>query len=123
MSRSATSVLVFAIYLFALGGILVVAPNTLLAVFAFQLTSEVWIRVVGMLVLILGFYYLQAARHDLRPLILATVYGRTAVLMFFIAFVLLDLAPPVLIVFGAVDFAGAVWTALCRRADRRRGNP
>ena len=115
MSKSATSVFVFALYLFVIGLTLLVVPNLLLGLFGIPETGEVWIRVVGTVVTILGYYYLQAARNELTAFFRATVYGRTAVLVFFIAFVVLKLAPPALILFGAIDAAGAMWTALCLR--------
>jgi hypothetical protein len=117
MTKAARSVFVFALYLFVLGGVLVVVPNALLELFRIPPTSEVWIRVVGMLVLILGLYYAGAARRELREFFAFTVWGRGTVLVFFAAFVLLGLAPPVLILFGAVDAAAACWTALALRSD------
>lgn len=39
------------------------------------------------------------------------------VLLFFIAFVIAGLAPPILILFGVIDFAAAMWTLLAIRAD------
>ena len=117
MSKSANSVSVFALYLFVLGLTLLVVPNLLLSLFSIPETGEVWIRVVGMLVAILSYYYLQAARNELKAFFRATVFGRSSVLVFFIAFVLLNLAPPILIVFGAIDAGGATWTALCLRAE------
>ncbi len=65
MSNSARSVLVFGIYLAVLGLVLLTVPNFLLVVFTLPSTNEVWIRVVGMLVLFLGFYYSQAARKEM----------------------------------------------------------
>jgi hypothetical protein len=110
-------VFVFAVYLYVLGAVLVVMPNTLLRVFTVPATSEVWIRVVGMLVLILGFYYSQTARKGLDDFFGLTVIGRTAVLLFFIAFVIAGFAPPVLILFGVIDFAAAMWTAFALRSQ------
>ncbi len=117
MSKSATSVFVFAVYLYALGLVLVVVPNLLLGLFGIPKTDEVWVRVVGMLVLILGYYYSQAARMGLSDFFRLTVVGRTAVLLFFIAFVLAGFAPPVLILFGVIDFAAAMWTALALKGE------
>jgi hypothetical protein len=51
----------------------------------------VWIRVLGTIIAILGFYYLFAARHEMKDLFWMTVWGRPAVIVFFTAFVLLDL--------------------------------
>ena len=107
----------FSIYLYVLGFVLVVLPNLLLSVFRFPETNEVWVRVVGMLVVILGFYYSTAARNELAPFLRATVYGRIAVLLFFIAFVLLGFAPPVLVLFGVIDAAAAIWTGVALRAE------
>jgi len=117
MSKSATSVKVFAGYLLLLGLALVLSPNTLLRAFRMAPTGEVWIRVVGMLVLVLAFYYWNAARNELRSFFRWTVAARTSVLLFFIAFVVADLASPMLILFGVIDLAGAAWTALALRGE------
>ena len=65
MSKSAQSLFVFSIYQFILGLILLVLPNVLLNLFFLPETNEVWIRVVGMLVLILGFYDFQASKNEM----------------------------------------------------------
>jgi hypothetical protein len=118
MSKSATSVFVFALYLLVIGVVLVVIPNMFLAVFGQPETGEVWIRVLGAVVAILGFYYLQAARNDLTAFFRATVFGRCAALVFFTAFVVLGFAPPILILFGAIDAMGGLWTAMSLKADQ-----
>ena len=119
MSRSAVSILVFAIYLFGMGVILLIVPNVLLSLLSVPETSEVWVRVVGMLALVLGFYYATAARNELTPFFRATVYGRTSVLFFFVGFVVLEMAQPIFILFGAIDVAVAAWTAICLRSDSK----
>lgn len=118
MSNSARSVFVFGLYLLVLGIVLLVAPNFLLGMFFLPSTSEVWIRVVGMLVLLLGFYYTQAARKEMTDFFRWTVYVRSTVIVFFTVFVLLGLASPPLILFGAVDLLGAVWTGLALRPPK-----
>ena len=118
MSRSARSVLAFAVYLFGLGLVLLVAPNVLLQLFGVPVTGEVWIRVVGMLVLFLGFYYSRAASREMTEFFRWTVFVRSTVIVFFTAFVLLGFVSPVLILFGAVDLLGAVWTGLALRSQR-----
>ena len=117
MSKAAMSVQVFAGYLLLLGLVLVLSPNTLLRAFRMAPTGEVWIRVVGMLVLVLAFYYWNAAHAGLTGFFGWTVAARTSVLLFFIAFVVAGYAPPTLILFGIVDVAGAVWTALALRGE------
>ena len=117
MTKSAQSLFFFALYLFGLGTVLLVAPNWLLGLFDIAPTTEVWIRVVGMLVLFLGVYYVSAARANFLPILEASVRVRVAVPLFFGAFVALGWAAPALLLFGGVDLAGAVWTFLTLRSE------
>lgn len=66
MSKSAFSVKAFGIYLLVLGVGLAFAPNLLLSAFGMPVTSEVWIRVVGVLVFNIGIYYIYAARCEAK---------------------------------------------------------
>ena len=112
----ATSMLIWAVYLLGLGVILVAVPNALLLLFGFDPTEEVWIRVVGVLVLILAYYSLRAAQTDNRTYMEWTVTARAVVPVFFIGFVVLGMAEPMLIAFGFIDLAGAVPTRRALRA-------
>jgi hypothetical protein len=80
MSRAATSVFVFGIYLAAVGAIFLVAPNLLLGVLGFPPTNEVWIRVAGVLVLILAYYFIQSARRGTTGFFRWTVHVRFTVI-------------------------------------------
>ena len=116
MSQPAKSMFVFGIYLVALGAIVLIAPNLLLSLFGVPATSEVWIRIVGTLVLYLAFYYIQAARKGLTDFMRWTIYTRSSLIVFLAAFALLGFAPPVLVLFGVIDLLGAIWTAMTLRA-------
>ena len=118
MSKSARSVFVFGLYLVVLGIVLLVAPNFLLGIFFLPSTTEVWVRVTGMLVLFLGFYYAQAVRKELTDFFRWTMYPRSTVILFFAAFVLLGFAKPPLIMFGVVDLLGVIWTGLALRHSK-----
>jgi hypothetical protein len=118
MSAAARSVLVFGVYLVFLGVTLVVAPNLLLTIFTFPPTGEVWIRVAGVLTLCIASYYVMAARHGLAAFFAWTVAVRAGVLAFFVLFAVLRLAQPALVLFGLVDLAGAVWTAVALRSAK-----
>ena len=112
MSRAAKSLFVFGIYLCGLGLLLLLVPNLLLRVFGVPPTNEVWIRINGMLVLCLSFYYVRAARNELTTFIRWTVWTRIAVIFYFAAFVLLVSAPKALLLFGLIDLLAAIWTWL-----------
>lgn len=118
MSKAAFSVKAFGIYLLVLGLGLALAPNALLSVFAMPRTEEVWLRVVGVLVFNIGIYYWFAAKGNAVEVFRASVYTRVLVLASFACFVAAGLASPVLVLFGAADFAGAVWTHFALKAER-----
>ena len=110
MSRAAKSLFIFGIYLCGLGLVLLLVPNLILHVFRVPPTNEVWIRINGMFLLCLSFYYIQTARHELTIFIRWTVWTRVAVIFFFAAFVLLVSAPKALLLFGLIDLLAAIWT-------------
>ena len=117
MSKAAKSLFVFGIYLCGLGLILLLAPNLLLHAFGARPTDEVWIRINGMFVLCLSFYYVQAAHNELTRFIRWTIWTRVAVIVYFAAFVLLVAAPRALLLFGLIDLLSSMWTWLALKKD------
>jgi hypothetical protein len=117
LSAPAKSVFVFGVYLLLLGALLMLAPNFLLGLFRIAPTSEVWVRVAGMLVLVIGAYYVLAALAGLLVFMRWTVALRMCVLLFLSALALTGLGPMVLILFGLVDLLGAAWTAWALRRN------
>lgn len=118
MSHAAFTIKAFAVYLGALGASLVFAPNLMLALFGFAPTSEVWIRVLGVVVFNLGWYYWYAAVSEARPFFAASVATRVFALIAFTGLVVAGFAPPMLALFGVIDAAGGAWTWLALRKDR-----
>lgn len=117
MTSPAQTIRVFGVYLLLLSALLLVAPNVLLQSVGAPPALDVWVRVVGMLASFLGYYYLRAAAAGLREFFAWTVGVRLSVPVFFAAFVALGYAPPVLLLFAAIDAAAAVWTwSALRRA-------
>ena len=118
MSNPAKSVFVHGIYLAISGLTLITVPNLLFGLLGIPATGEVWVRVVGVLTLILGFYFVQAARKEVTEFMRWTVYARLTFMSFCIVFVLLNFIGPVLLLFGLLDLLGAVWTALALRSAK-----
>jgi hypothetical protein len=110
----------FSCYLLLFGAALLLVPNILLGFFNILPTSEVWIRIVGMLVIFLGVYYIVAASSELRPFMAWSVRLRASVTLFFGAFVIAGLAPPVLLLIAAIDLVGALWTWSALRKEAFR---
>jgi len=119
MSKAAFSTKVFAVYLFVLGAALVLTPNFLLGLFGIAPTAEVWIRMVGVLVLMIGVQLYIAARHQAIPLLQASVLTRRAVFVLLTAFALTGIGSPMLILFGVIDLCGGLWTHFALEANGR----
>lgn len=123
MSRAARTLQLFSLYLLVLGPALILVPDRFLPLFGLPAPQEIWVRVVGVTALNIGVYYWYAARCEARAFFHASLYTRGFVFLSFTAFALLGLAPPVLILFGLADLAGALWTAWALRRDARRPGP
>jgi hypothetical protein len=119
MSRAARSIFVFGVYIVVTGLLLSTFPDLLLGPLGFPLAHEPWIRVLGVVALVLGCYYVQAARQEVESFFRWTIWGRAIILVGFSLLVVAGEAAPALIVFGAIDAAGAAWTALELRPSRR----
>ncbi|MES2817664.1 MAG: hypothetical protein V4812_01575 [Pseudomonadota bacterium] len=123
MSRSAFSAKIFAIYLFVVGAVLVVAPNFLLSIFRIPPTTEVWIHVVGVVAFMIGVYAWVAAKHENKPFLEASVYTRFVVFVAFTTFAVIGLASPMIVLFGVADLLGGLWTYFALKADARSVRP
>jgi hypothetical protein len=117
MSKSSTSILVFGVYLIGMGAGLLFTPNFVLGNLGFPPTGDIWVRVVGVLALLLAYYYISAARSGTRAFMEWTVPGRLGVFLAFVIFVVLGMVGPIMIGWGAVDLLGALWTRSALRSE------
>ncbi|HNQ95801.1 MAG TPA: hypothetical protein PKK96_16840 [Anaerolineales bacterium] len=118
MEKSSTSIFVFGLYLVGMGLGLVVVPNFVLGTLGFPATDEIWVRVLGVVTLVLAYYYISAARADLKTFAQWTVPARIGVFVAFAAFVVMKFVGPVMILLGSVDLLGALWTGWALRAEK-----
>ena len=118
MSEAAKSVFYFA-FVFIMGGLgLLVVPHTVLPLLGISSTDGLFVRLLGMVILVLAYYYIRASMRELTDFFMWTVHARTAGLVFYLVFYLLDLAPLVVIGFGVMDLLGALWTWWAIGADK-----
>ena len=117
MKQSTLSMLVFAVYMAILCIALVFFPGTLVALFRLGQLDGLWIRVCGMLLGILAFYYIMAVREDNRNFYRWTFYGRLVIFPTFVAFVILGIAPPIILLFGAWETGCGIWTGIALRSE------
>ena len=117
MKKSSTTLLVFGLYLIGMGLGFLFTPNIVLGIFGIPATDEVWPHAVGAIALVLAFYYISAARADLRAFAQWTVPARIGVFLSFTAFVIAGLVGPIMIMLGSVDLLGALWTRWALKAE------
>jgi hypothetical protein len=110
MTPAAKSIYYFGFYLYLIGIVLIAVPNFLLSTIQVPETNEVWIRVVGVLAICLGYYYHRSGAVNDIAFCRLTIPTRIFVFLSFLTFALAEYVSPVIIVFGVVDVAGAVWT-------------
>jgi hypothetical protein len=110
MNTAKTSILVFGIYVVAVGLSFLFVPNLVPGLFGLPPVTEVWIRVLGLLAFALGLYYIQASRDDNRAFYAMTIWGRVVFAVGLIGIALMTPNHMQLILFALVDLAGAGWT-------------
>lgn len=115
-SSAAKSLVGFAIYMTLSGLTLVLVPNVLLGIVRLPPTNEVWLRVLGMFMVIVSYYYLQAARSEATPFFRATVRGRTLMALFLAVLAFSGPSLLGLLAFALFEFLGAMWTAASLRS-------
>jgi hypothetical protein len=71
-----------------------------------------WIRVVGVVTISLGYFYLNSAQNEVVSFYWASIYARTVGLICFSGLVLFKIAKPKMMFFGLIDAMGAGWTLI-----------
>jgi hypothetical protein len=119
MNKARLSLLVFGIYMvFVVGLGFMFIPMQILNLFGLTAGDDVWIRFVGMLASIIGFYYIQVARTGLDPFISWTVPGRYYAAAFMVLLVVLKMVGPGLLLFAVIDAGAATWTWFALRSAK-----
>lgn len=117
VSGSALSLYVFGTYSMINGLLSATVPNIILPLAGFQLDPQPWVRMGGVLIALIGFYYIVAARHNLVPFFRATVLGRIVVVSATIVFSIVLQVQPQIVYLALPDLAGAIWTFIALRRE------
>ena len=108
----------FAVYLSVLSFILLFWPSFLLKL-GFENVSNPWVPTLGYIVGALAFYFFMAAREQAKNLYAWTAAARLPLFLFFAVLVVRGMAPPVMLLIGAIDTGCAAWTAIALRNERQ----
>jgi hypothetical protein len=113
MDKAERSLFVFGLYLIIIVGLgFIFVPSFVLDLFTLKAGDDTWTRFVGLLASIIGVYYLVAARAKLRPMFIWTVWMRYYAAAFMIALLIFGKVGSSILMFAAIDAAGATWTLL-----------
>jgi len=115
MTAAGRSVYLFGIYLMVVGAIILATPDMFLSLIRQPATQEPWLRILAVVTLALGQYYMVCGKLNAEAFIRASVRVRAFVFIAFGVMVALRWAPPVLLGFGLVDALGAAWTFMAAR--------
>jgi hypothetical protein len=104
------SLVVQSIYVVLTGLQLIFVPNMMLNMFGFDATSEIWIKVLGVVVLSLSIMYYTISKSGSKDVVRATMLARLFVGLGFTLLALTGQAKLTLILFAGIDIVTAVWT-------------
>ena len=111
MHPASNSVRYFGLYAIATGIGLVLAPALVLSPLGIAVPTEIWIRVVGAIAIPLGYYYWVCGSNDAVAFFRASIHGRIIFAATVVLLITVFSAPKQMLLFAAIDLAGAAWTA------------
>ena len=111
MHPATRSIRYFGIYVIITGIGLAIAPGLVLAPLGLPVPNEIWIRVLGVLAVVVGYYYWACGTVGAVEFFRVSVRGRILFASLCLVLVLAFSAPVQLLLFGLVDLLGAAWTA------------
>ena len=107
---AAATVNLFGYYVLITGLGLVLMPSRVLGLFGLPPATDGWVRVLGSLAVVVGYYYIRCAHANDRHFFRASVHGRFLFAGLTVLLVVAFGAPWQLLLFGAMDVLGALWT-------------
>ncbi len=116
MTTAAKSVFYYSFYMMGMGLGLLIIPNVILGIFGFEETSEVWIRMLGLLGFCAGLLYNYCGRTNQTGFFKISVLERIIFFAGTVGIVIVFQANPMLALIGSVDLLGALWTYVCLKS-------
>ncbi len=120
MKASSRSIFLFSFYVMGSGLLLLIFPYWVLELTSVNPEAQVITRMMGMVVFFLGIYYLILGKMEVTAFYKWTIPTRMSAIVFLTVFVLLQWLSAIVLVFGILDLAGAVWTALALAGEREK---
>jgi hypothetical protein len=122
VSPAARTVQIWGLYALGVGLVLLLVPNVLLDVLRIPTTDEPWIRIMGVLALAIGVYYLGGARTGAPVFFRATVAGRVVVAVGIVVLAVVW-GYWAAILFAVAEVISALWTWTALRSEEPAPTP
>lgn len=115
MTRPARSLFAFGIYVLLTGVAFLAIPGPLVSLLRLPAATAGWARIVGLLAIVIGCYDTIGSRAECLPYIRASVPVRFGFAAGTALLVIFGQMPATILLLGATDVAGAIWTAAALR--------
>jgi hypothetical protein len=109
MSPGARTIVPVGVYALVVGATVMIRPNFVLGILGLPPTEEPWIHLMGYFAVVIGAFYLAAARSEADAFISASVPIRVASTVVFLGVAAMWGYWPIAL-FAVPDAAGAAWT-------------
>ncbi len=96
-------------------------PKEILSSLGIPAPVDVWIRIVAVLALNLGYFFYRLSQANYRPFFLWSVHARWFFAAVTVGLVASRLAQVYLLLFGLVDLLGGLWTFWAVRRESMPG--
>ena len=110
MDATAFSIYAFGIYEIMAGLGFLAFPNSILSFLRIEKTLEPWIRIVGILAILIGYYHFMIGRLGIYDLYWPSIYVRIVFMLLLALLVLTKRAPKKIILFGVASLLSTIWT-------------
>lgn len=110
MNPACRTIYLFGFYPLLAGLSMIIAPALPLQLLGWPIEGLDWIRMLGVVTMIVGYYYLQLGRNDVLTFCKYSAQMRLLIPVVFTGMVFAFGMNPLYIALTAVDFLGGVWT-------------
>jgi hypothetical protein len=119
MKKTELSIKSWSIYLFVLGLSMVILPAVTVSWFGYSAEGELWIRVVGILSVVLAMYYMLMVRYHVFEMYKWKIAGHLFGITCMTAFLVLGAADNRIVGTITMEVLAGAWTAIALKADNK----
>jgi hypothetical protein len=120
MTKSGKSLFYFGMYAVCAGLLLIIVPDRILALLQLPSIPAGWARVIGLLAIVIGTYDILCGQKNIILFIKASVYIRIGFALCTILLYVFGEMPIAIILIGAIDALGAIWTAIALKSENSK---